>query len=320
MLAPAAHRFGEISRLAGMQFQRPQFDSFFRRRLFLRARTLHQPERARGFDSSVLGRHQDRAVDAAGRVSTVRRSRYIKSPGLRHQQDSQHRALRALQCHDRALAGFALRGAIWYQGESNHGDTNYDLKMSALIGGWRQVWNEGAFPFYFVQITPHKYTTNLTSYSADNDPLPRFWIQQAHAARQIKNTGMAVTTDLVDNLSDIHPRDKRPASATASRCSPCMKLTGATWSAPAPCFEAEAIRPQGRGEIRAHRRWPRQPGSPTVDVVEVAGADGKFVPAEAKIVGKSVEVSAASVANRGRAFRVEPARAAESHQRRRPAR
>ena len=44
------------------------------------------------------------------------------------------------------LVPFALRGAIWYQGESNHGDTNYDLKMSALIGGWRQVWNEGPFP------------------------------------------------------------------------------------------------------------------------------------------------------------------------------
>ena len=107
------------------------------------------------------------------------------------------------------IAGFGIRGAIWYQGESNRGETNYDKKMSALVGGWREVWNEGDFPFYFVQIAPFKYIKDTTGYSANADPLPRFWLQQSRAARQIKNAGMIVTTDLVDDLNDIHPRNKK---------------------------------------------------------------------------------------------------------------
>ncbi len=61
------------------------------------------------------------------------------------------------------LTGFAMRGALWYQGESNCMGTNdndyltYENKMKALVGGWRKVWNEGDFPFYFVQIAPFKY-------------------------------------------------------------------------------------------------------------------------------------------------------------------
>ena len=56
------------------------------------------------------------------------------------------------------LCPFAMRGAIWYQGESNLGEGMlYAERMKALIGGWRQVWNEGDFPFYFVQIAPYNY-------------------------------------------------------------------------------------------------------------------------------------------------------------------
>ena len=50
------------------------------------------------------------------------------------------------------LHPFALRGAIWYQGESNASEGKlYTERMKALIGGWRQLWGEGDFPFYFVQ-------------------------------------------------------------------------------------------------------------------------------------------------------------------------
>src|SRR6266852_4783162 len=56
---------------------------------------------------------------------------------------------------------------------------------------------------------PYTYIKNLTNYSADADPLPWFWLQQSRAARQLKNAGMSVTTDLVDDLNDIHPRNKK---------------------------------------------------------------------------------------------------------------
>ena len=114
------------------------------------------------------------------------------------------------------LTGFAMRGAIWYQGESNLMGTNSDNdyldyadKMSALVGGWREIWGEGDFPFYFVQIAPFKYASGKTIRANSPEMLPEFWTLQSKSARQIKNTGMIVTTDLADNLDDIHPRDKQ---------------------------------------------------------------------------------------------------------------
>ena len=98
----AAQRLGEIPRLAGMQFQCARLDSFFRRRVFLWARDSHQSECAGRSDRIVLGRHAHRAVDAAGRLSIRAVARENHHAGLRHQPDSQHRADRALQRHDRA--------------------------------------------------------------------------------------------------------------------------------------------------------------------------------------------------------------------------
>lgn len=100
------------------------------------------------------------------------------------------------------LKPFAIRGAIWYQGESNvndEGNLTYRDKMEALIGGWRRVWNQDELPFYFVQIAPFKdfYKPEM---------LPRLWHDQARALK-IPYTGMAVVTD-VGNIDDIHPRNK----------------------------------------------------------------------------------------------------------------
>ena len=114
------------------------------------------------------------------------------------------------------LAGFALRGALWYQGESNLMGTNEDTndyqlyydKMRALVGGWREIWGEGNFPFYFVQIAPFKYYGGKIHRAFTPEMEPEFWALQQQAAKEIKNSGMVVTLDLVDNLDDIHPRDK----------------------------------------------------------------------------------------------------------------
>lgn len=99
------------------------------------------------------------------------------------------------------LHPFALRGAIWYQGESNATEGMlYTKRMKALIGGWRQVWSEGEFPFYFVQIAPY-------TYGFDPEIIGEFWEAQA-AAQAVPNTGMAVIND-IGNLKDIHPTNKQ---------------------------------------------------------------------------------------------------------------
>ncbi len=194
------------------------------------------------------------------------------------------------------IEGYAMRGAIWYQGESNHGETNYDLKMAALINGWRKVWNEGAFPFYFVEIAPYKYIKNLTNYSSETDPLPRFWVQQSRAARHIKHTGMIVTTDLVDDLNDIHPRDKASVGHRLALLA-LDKTYEREVASESPAFEEMKIK--GNVAVLEFEHTAggliSRDGQP-LTWFEVAEADGKFVLAEAKIVGKTVEVSAAGVA------------------------
>ena len=97
------------------------------------------------------------------------------------------------------ISTFSIRGVLWYQGESNVGDgMQYYHKMNALIGGWRQVWKLGNFPFYFAQIAPYREHAE--------GQLNKLWEAQ-YKTLEILNTGMAKTEDIGD-LNDIHPKNK----------------------------------------------------------------------------------------------------------------
>ena len=201
------------------------------------------------------------------------------------------------------IAGFAMRGALWYQGESNLMGTNanndyreYADKMAALVGGWRQIWGEGDFAFYFVQIAPFKYCGGKSQRVNSPEMLPEFWTLQSRAARRLKHTGMVVTTDLVDNLDDIHPRDKATVGHRLAGLA-LDKTYEQEVSSESPAFNA--LKVVGNKAVltfeHTHGGLVSKDGQP-LTWFEVAGAAGKFVPAVAKIVGKKVEVSAAGVA------------------------
>jgi sialate O-acetylesterase len=103
------------------------------------------------------------------------------------------------------LIPYAIKGAIWYQGETNAGRAfQYRRSFPLLINDWRNLWGEGDFPFYFVQ---------LSSFDAagGNSRAGSTWAElreaQGHTL-QLPNTGMAVTTDIGDP-KDIHPKDKQ---------------------------------------------------------------------------------------------------------------
>lgn len=101
-----------------------------------------------------------------------------------------------------SLVGFPIRGAIWYQGESNHNEGMlYYEKKKALIQGWREIWGQGDFPFYFVQIAPFKY--------GNEDPtiLAKFWEAQAKVTT-LPKVEMVVINDIA-TLNDIHPPNKQ---------------------------------------------------------------------------------------------------------------
>ncbi len=100
------------------------------------------------------------------------------------------------------LVPYALRGAIWYQGESNHGEGMlYADKQEALVRGWRDVFENPDLAFNYVQIAPYNYGAEAPHILAE------FWEAQ-EAALRVPNTGMVVTTDIAD-YNDIHPRNKQ---------------------------------------------------------------------------------------------------------------
>ena len=102
-----------------------------------------------------------------------------------------------------AMVGFPIRGAIWYQGESNHAEGSlYTSKKKALINGWRKLWGQGDFPFYYVQIAPFQY--------GKEDPavLAEFWEAQSRVKEIVPRTDMVVINDIA-TLDDIHPPNKQ---------------------------------------------------------------------------------------------------------------
>jgi len=109
------------------------------------------------------------------------------------------------------IAPFSLKGFLWYQGETNliNGDRDiYAEKQKYLIEGWRSEWDNEELPFYYVQLAPYIYSQRRRDPVAKTwESLPYFWEIQT-SCMNIPNTGMVVTTDLVDNPKDIHPSYK----------------------------------------------------------------------------------------------------------------
>jgi len=107
------------------------------------------------------------------------------------------------------LIPYALKGVLWYQGESNAGDDLYRKLFSALIGDWRSRWGQGDFPFLFVQLPNFGPRTDEPSQKQDGkDP---GWVvvreAQLETLKTVPGTGMAVTIDVGD-AANLHPPDK----------------------------------------------------------------------------------------------------------------
>ncbi len=97
------------------------------------------------------------------------------------------------------LTRFRIAGALWYQGESNVPtyDT-YAKLLTTMIGSWRKAWDE-QLPFYYVQIAPFTY--------GPHEPAS-FLREQEAEVQHVPGTGMVVISDLVNDTTDIHPKDK----------------------------------------------------------------------------------------------------------------
>lgn len=197
------------------------------------------------------------------------------------------------------LAPFKLRGALWYQGESNVTRTDdgpaYTPKMEAMIRGWRRAF-DADLPFYYVQLAPHLYSVvRAEQVFHGAASLPRLREAQADALR-IPNTAMIVTTDLADDLRDIHPRDKQAIGLRLANLA-LARTYGRSGIEPfGPTFRT--VRFEGARAIVSfdHARGLTTRDGAAPDWFEIAGADGRFVPAITAIEDATVIVSSPEVA------------------------
>jgi sialate O-acetylesterase len=186
------------------------------------------------------------------------------------------------------LTAYPIGGVIWYQGESNATAARaplYAAMFEAMIRDWRTAWGVGDFPFLFVQLANYK-----TAATAKWPELREAQLQTLSVAK----TGMAVSID-IGNPDNIHPTNKQDVGKRLALAARAVAYgEKIEYSGPLPRAAAP--------EASALRLWFDHAGSGlearsgALQGFLIAGADRKFVPADAAIDGSSVLVSNASVA------------------------
>ncbi|QDU59866.1 hypothetical protein Pan216_06990 [Planctomycetes bacterium Pan216] len=178
--------------------------------------------------------------------------------------------------------GYGIKGAIWYQGESNASRAyQYRDLFPLMIQNWRDDWGQGEFPFYWVQLADFR--------GEKAEPDESDWAElreaQTMTAEKLPNTGQAVIVDLGEG-KDIHPRDKQGVGNRLARLA-LARDYGKKVAHQSPTYKS--MEKKGNGHVVVTLEHTGG-GLKPFDVREVlgftiAGSDRKFVNANAKVVG-----------------------------------
>lgn len=189
------------------------------------------------------------------------------------------------------LVPFSLKGAIWYQGETNVGRAaQYERIMALLIRDWRARFGVGDFPFLIVQLANHL--------ERREEPADSEWARlreaQLRVSRRVPNSGLAVAIDIGD-AEDIHPKNKQDVGERLALVA-LAKVYGRKLEYSGPVYKSMKV--EG-GRLRlsfdhAGGGLVARGGGPPKGFA-VAGEDGRFVRADAVIEGSEVVVSSPSV-------------------------
>jgi sialate O-acetylesterase len=187
------------------------------------------------------------------------------------------------------LVPFGIKGAIWYQGESNRNDGMlYYEKMKALIAGWRSVFQQPELPFYYVQLAPYIYG------NSDPEILAKLWESQV-ATLAVPHTGMAVTTDIA-NLKDIHPKNKQDVGLRLALWA-LAKDYGQKIVYSGPLYKSMKVEGNKIRLFFDHAKGLKSSDGKPLTWFTIAGEDGKFVDATANVDGDTILVSSNDVAD-----------------------
>lgn len=192
---------------------------------------------------------------------------------------------------------YSIKGILWYQGESNcmiHDTATFVAKTRLMLDTWKNLWKDESLRFYYVQIAPYNYSKRKDKLSHGTDLLPYYWEAQAKCLA-FPYAGMAVTTDLVDDLKNIHPSYKWEVGRRLSLWA-LAKDYGQAVVYSGPLYKSMKIK---KSTIELSFTETSS-GLSSADGKElnwftIAGADGKFCPATATIQANKVLVSSPEV-------------------------
>jgi sialate O-acetylesterase len=178
---------------------------------------------------------------------------------------------------------YAIRGALWYQGESIIGGTEmYSQLMETLITTWRKQWGQGDFPFYFVQLAALDANSNKPE------------VREAQAkALSIPNTAMAVTIDIGDK-KNVHPKNKQELGDRLAKIARAL-VYNEKIEYSGPVYESMKVEGDSIRVKFGHTGGGLAAHDGELKTFLIAGADQKFVPATATIDGDTVVVKANEV-------------------------
>ncbi|RYD92153.1 MAG: sialate O-acetylesterase, partial [Sphingobacteriales bacterium] len=190
------------------------------------------------------------------------------------------------------ITGLSIKGVIWYQGESNAGRAyEYRHTFPLLINDWRKQWQQGDFPFLFVQLTNFNWANGDSNKGS-------LWAELRESqtyALSLPKTGMAVTVDIGD-ANDLHPKDKQNVGKRLAAIA-LQNTYGQKPGYQYPSFQAVKI--NGSGAILTFKNTGRYLITPDrngyVKGFEIAGADHIFHYATAFIDGNNVTVCSPKV-------------------------
>ncbi len=186
------------------------------------------------------------------------------------------------------LTNFSIVGAIWYQGESNTGTAStYSRLFTSMIEGWRSSWHK-ELPFYFVQLAPFAYgDRNIAAL-----------LREAQTKTlALHQTGMAVTTDLGGDTTDIHPKNKKDVGIRLAKLALVKNYGVSVSGALSPMYKSISIQGNMAIVLLENVGTGLMQEGKTVTGFFIAGPDKKFYPAVARISGSSVIVSSEDVSS-----------------------
>ncbi|MCX6321132.1 MAG: sialate O-acetylesterase [Bacteroidia bacterium] len=187
------------------------------------------------------------------------------------------------------MVGYGIKGAIWYQGESNRNEANqYVQLLPGMVENWRSVWGVGDFPFYYVQIAPYDYgPTGLSS----------AYLREAQlkASTAIPDIGMASIMDIGEK-DCIHPANKKAGSDRLAFLALAKTYGKAGFASSGPVFKemivtGSVVKLTFNNAVNGLTSYGKD-----LSCFEIAGANKRFFPAKAFIIGSGITLFCPSVA------------------------